>query len=197
MHRLDAVVVAGLPASGKSTFARALADALPGTVIVDKDQITGPLVRAALAAAAQPHDLDGPFYKRWLSPASYEATLAAATAVVRGGATPIIVAPYESALEDPTWHGALRRRLGVDELHIVWMIADPPTLRDRMIQRGEPRDRTKLDEWATWSSRLPLGREPAWPHVCLDTTGRTPDGLAREARDFADQLARGQRDDTE
>lgn len=184
-----AVVVAGLPASGKSTFARQLAHELPGAVIVDKDEITGPVVRAALASAGQPPDLDGAYYKRWLSPASYEATTAAARAVVEGGATPIIVAPYEKALEDPAWPDSLRRHLGAGQLHVVWMFAARPTLHHRMAQRGEARDHSKLADWDAWAAQLPTAKAPPWPHVSLDTTGRTLDDLARDARELARQLA--------
>ena len=178
--RRVAVVVSGVPAAGKTTFAHALAEELGVAVVVDKDDVAGPLVSAAFAAAGRAEDLDGPWYKRHLSPAAYEATILTAIAVLDGGAVPVLVAPWQSAVDDPGWHGRLRARLRADRLEVVWCKADAATLRHRMQLRAAARDAAKLAAWDTWVADLDLGREPPWPHILLDTTdGNLPDLRAR------------------
>lgn len=179
-----AVVVAGLPAAGKTTVAREMAEALGTAVVVDKDAIAGPLVSAAFAAAGRTEDLDGRWYKHHLSPAAYEATTVTAIAVLDGGVVPVLVAPWESALDDPGWHDRLRTRLRADRLDVVWCTASPATLHERMRRRGAARDRAKLDAWDTWVAGLRRTRPP-WPHVLLDTTDLTRHELLTEARALA------------
>ncbi|MGH3665397.1 MAG: AAA family ATPase, partial [Egibacteraceae bacterium] len=179
------VVVAGLPAAGKSMLGHRLAARLGGAVI-DKDTVTAPLVAAALAAAGEPLDeLDAPFYKRRLRPAVYAAVEATTADVLADGATAVLVAPYLVEVTDPTWQPALRKRLGAARLDLVWVVVDTVTARARIAARDLPRDRQSLRHWPRFAEQFAGLRPPAGPHVTVDTSGLA----ATELNTVVDRLA--------
>eukprot|EP00629_Pelagomonadales_sp_RCC1024_P005757 CAMPEP_0119281862 /NCGR_PEP_ID=MMETSP1329-20130426/25655_1 /TAXON_ID=114041 /ORGANISM="Genus nov. species nov., Strain RCC1024" /LENGTH=93 /DNA_ID=CAMNT_0007282501 /DNA_START=48 /DNA_END=326 /DNA_ORIENTATION=+ len=66
------LVIAGSPASGKTTLAALVARRL-GAALVDKDTLEWPLANAALEAKGLPRDAhDAPYYGATLKPLAYE-----------------------------------------------------------------------------------------------------------------------------
>jgi len=66
------LVIAGSPASGKTSLAALVAQRL-GAALVDKDTLEWPLANAALVAKGLPHDAhDAPYYSATLKPLAYE-----------------------------------------------------------------------------------------------------------------------------
>jgi hypothetical protein len=69
-------------------------------------------------------------------------------------------------------------------VHLVWVRSDAATLRHRLKSRGSARDTAKLADFATFTSSMRLGAEPAAPHVTIDnrlTAGAALDAQVAEA----------------
>ena len=173
--RARAVVVAGPPASGKTTLGAALARVLHHTFI-DLDIVTGAMTRAALAlAGADETALDGALGTR-LRDARYDALLDTAAANLDLGLGVVVSGPFTRERLDPARWEAIRRRLGCTDAALICLELDEPSRRTRMEARGAPRDRAKL--------RLPDLLEPrrdAGPAPGRDRTGwrRRPRGGAQ------------------
>lgn len=170
--------MAGPPGAGKSTLARKVAAAHPDAVVVDKDVVTGAVVDAALrAAGAADLDREGDYYRRHLSSACYASTEAVATGLVADGVVPVLVAPYERTIDEPCWPTDLARRLVVDRLVAVWVVAGASVLRARLHARGEPRDVAKLARDDGIPARWGADVVPRWPHLLVRTTKLAVDDL--------------------
>ncbi len=148
----NVLIVAGPAASGKTTFATQLASRL-SYCLFDLDQVTGPLVKQCLALLGQPdHALDEDLGQA-LRPARYESLLSAATANVSLGRDVVIAAPFSRETRSPdSWRDmvarwsrplAIDRVLGV-RTELVFVECPVPLLRERLAQRGEPRDLLKI-----------------------------------------------------
>lgn len=160
-------LVCGPPAAGKTTYARELAAEL-GACLLDSDLVAERLVRAGLALAGlDPDDRDSPAYKAAYRDAVYETLFDLAR--VNLSHVPVVIAgPFTSEGDNPTWDVELAGRLGTAAtLHFVW--APPAFRRERIIARGEARDRPKL---ADWDAYVATCREtpPLFPHVFVDTS---------------------------
>jgi predicted kinase len=159
-------IVTGPAAAGKSWHARALAARL-GACLIDSDTATERLVRAGLALAGlDPADRDSAAYKRAYRDAVYEAMFDLAVANLPQ--VPVVLAgPFTREGGEADWPARLERRLGTrPRLHFVWC---PPELRrERMIARGEERDRPKLRDWETYVASCREER-PVWEHVFVST----------------------------
>lgn len=136
------VILAGSPCSGKTTLGALMCPLLPGgAALIDKDTVEWPLANAALAQAGiapDSHDCD--LYKNVLKAASYETMERIAEQNVKSGVSAVLVAPYSSHVQDPTWLTRLSERCGGAPVHLVWITAAAETLYDRKGQRGEARD---------------------------------------------------------
>lgn len=162
-------IVSGPPASGKTWYARQLAGRL-GAVMLDSDQVAERLVRAGLGLAGlDPDDRDSPAYKRAYRDPVYETLFD--LAVSHLGHLPVVIAgPFTREGGENDWLDRLERRLGArPRAHFVWCDAD--TRRRRLVERGEERDRPKLDDWQAYVATCREER-PLWPHQFVDTSSR-------------------------
>lgn len=159
-------VVCGPPAAGKTTHARALAGRLGGCLF-DSDQVAERLVRAGLALAGRnPDDRDSPSYKAAFRDPVYE-TLFALAAEHLGRLPVVIAGPFTGECADPAWPERLERRFGVRPVvHFVW--CPPEVRRQRILARGEARDRPKLEAWADYVATC-RDEPPVFPHVRVVT----------------------------
>src|SRR5579875_2320991 len=141
--RVRAVVIAGPPASGKTTLGAALARALHHALI-DLDIVTGAMTRAALVlAGADESALDGAPGAR-LRDARYGALLDTAAANLAVGLGVVLSGPFTRERADPARWEAVRGRLGCSDAALICLELDESTRRERMRARGAPRDRLKL-----------------------------------------------------
>lgn len=173
----DVLLVAGPAASGKTVLATALAGAA-GYVLLDLDQVTGPLTEAALALVGEtPDALDRAGPGRDLRAARYACLTGAAAANLDAGHRVVVVAPFTAECADPIAFDALRVSLGQDarrRVVLVYLDAPPSLLGERLARRAAPRDRAKLT-----AVDQPVTRVPRVPHLRVDGT-RTVDAQIEE-----------------
>jgi predicted kinase len=141
--RAGAVVVAGPPASGKTTLGAALARVLHHAFI-DLDIVTGTMTRAALTlAGADETALDGELGAR-LRDARYGALLDTAAANLGLGMGVVLSGPFTRERTDPDRWDALRERLDCPDAVLVCLELDEQLRQQRMRDRDATRDRAKL-----------------------------------------------------
>jgi predicted kinase len=160
-------VVAGPPASGKSTFARGLA-AARRAALLDQDVVTNPLMSVvATLLDESPHDLDAPQLRRLTREPRYDALLGTAADCLSVGTPVVLAAPFTAECADRARWQALRSRLrAAEQVLLVWVDCRPDRLLERMTERGAKRDANKLQDRAAFLARLPGA--PVVPHVSVN-----------------------------
>ena len=138
-------VVCGAPGAGKTSFAYELAAKI-GAVVFDSDEVTQRLVKASLALAGM--DVDdrvSPRYKAAFRDVVYETLWD--LAVSNAKHIPVIVAgPFTSECADADWPAKIVERTGLQPQ--IWFVRCPSEIRrQRIAERGEGRDRSKLGDW--------------------------------------------------
>lgn len=170
-------VICGAPASGKSTYAAALAKE-KNAVFIDIDACTERVVKAGLALAGQDvNDRDSALFKSAFRDVIYEQMFDIATSQldVTGSVLPIvIVGPFTRELRDPLWRSKLATRLHIDDeqrVNVHWVVADDATRFQRMVQRANPRDAAKLANYDSFLAYYGKADEPpACEHTRIDTS---------------------------
>ena len=166
--RARAVVIAGPPASGKTTLGAALAGALH-YAFIDLDIVTGTMTRAALAlSGAEETALDGEL-GAGLRDARYGALLDTTVANLNIGLGVVLSGPFTRERTDPARWEAIRERLGGTEVPLICLSLEEPLRSERMRARGATRDRSKL------------GRDAAAARACAceEPTSTTIPGAIR------------------
>lgn len=152
----------GVPGSGKSTVARALARRL-GAVVIDKDVIKAALLRSGVS-------------EEQAGPAAYEVYFDMAASMVRLGHSVILDNPVYWPSVDERWR-ALAREAGSPLLIIECLCGDDTELRRRLATRDavESQPREPLD-----LHRRPGTIEVTCERLTLDTL-RPLDDIVEEA----------------
>lgn len=142
MHTLH--LVCGLPASGKTTFAKKLAQQT-GAAFFDSDTTTDLIIQAAhRAAEIDPHDRDSPIYKQTYREPVYE-TLFALAAENLAHTDVIIAGPFTAELKNKNeWHKILEKRFSPHRVEMHHLSIDEKERILRMKNRGAYRDSYKL-----------------------------------------------------
>ncbi len=154
LRECGAVVVAGFPASGKSTAAAYLAGVLRAPVL-DKDRFT-PLLEESVMhqLTGDRHDRDSDTYRTLVGPGIYDGLIR--TGLTVAATHPVVLdAPFLSTIRQAAAAGMmlsdhLRAYTGLAEsvpLVTMWLDSAAPVIRARMIARGAERDTPKLADW--------------------------------------------------
>jgi predicted kinase len=137
-------IVCGLPASGKTTFARELA-VRTSAALFDSDTATNLIIQAAhVAAGIDPNDRDSATYKQTYREPVYETLFA--LAVENLPQTDVIIAgPFTAELKDKeTWMKALQKRFPDHPIQLHHLEIPEQERLERMKARGALRDQAKL-----------------------------------------------------
>jgi predicted kinase len=169
--RPAAILVAGPPASGKSTVGAALAKTLEATLI-DQDVATGQLL-SVIESIVNVDDIDDPQLAMLTRTARYESVTRLAEDNLRLGNTVLLVAPFTAERKNlPAWQELCHRlhRAGGAAVAMVWLYLSREELLQRLRVRGADRDAAKLRSEQRFLDQLELG-PPVGPHIPVHAVG--------------------------
>jgi predicted kinase len=169
--RPAAVLIAGPPASGKSTVAASLARTL-GAALIDQDVATEPLVNV-IGSLVNVDDIDDPRLATLTRAARYETITCLGEDNLRLGHGVLLVAPFTEERQDLEAWEELSHRLrqaGAVTVTMVWLYLNREELLHRMRARGAGRDAGKLTAEQRFIDQLHLG-PPVGPHIPIHAVG--------------------------
>ena len=169
-----AVLLTGVPGSGKSTAGRLLAQRLTAALL-DLDTATEALT-GVVADLVGISDLHDPHLASLTRTHRYETLTLLAEENLRLGLSVVLVAPFSTERRDGEARRQLFERLrgagGAPSL--VWLDLAPPEVLNRLRRRGAMRDAEKLADQASvlaWKSVPPVG-----DHLAVDAA-QAPDAI--------------------
>lgn len=138
-------IVCGLPATGKTTFGRTLAQR-ERAAFLDSDATTDLIIQAAHEAAGiDPHDRDSERYKRTYREPVYETLFNLAEENLTH-VNVVIAGPFTSELrEKEAWQKSLQKRFSPHEVILHHLEIPEEERMRRMKERGALRDTAKLE----------------------------------------------------
>lgn len=161
----QAYIVCGSPGVGKTVYGQKLAEQ-KGAAFLDIDVSTERLVRLALEMAGHdPADRDSPFFKAHFRAPIYEQLFDIARTNLRH-MNVVIAGPFTEELKDPEWNEKLAVRLG-SPVEIQYVYCAPEIRRKRLLERGNPRDESKLRNWDAFLSYYDEA-PPRCPHIFVE-----------------------------
>jgi dephospho-CoA kinase len=138
------IIVAGSPASGKTTYGRKIAEKIKAPFL-DIDTVTETLIRTALKEAGKnKNDRDSSYFKKTYREPIYD-TLFKIAAENIVWTDVVITGPFTKELRIPDWPEMLHEKLNA-EIEIHYVYCSPTERLERIRQRGESRDLQKLKE---------------------------------------------------
>ncbi|MEM8717558.1 MAG: ATP-binding protein, partial [Cyanobacteria bacterium P01_G01_bin.4] len=81
----------------------------------------------------------------------------------------VITGPFTKEIRNPDWVNEMSDRLQYPvEVHYVF--CEPAVRRQRLLDRDNPRDRSKLEDWQSYIGYYGSEQPPTCPHRYIDTT---------------------------
>lgn len=183
------ILIGGHSGSGRTEFARFLAD-VTGWALLDKDTLTRALTERLLTTlGGDPHDRHSDLYLTEVRPLEYRCLMDAAFDNIAVGTSTILSANLVAELHDDAWLSRLTNRCaakGVD-VAAAWVTCDPDTMREYIEHRAAPRDAWKLANWDSYTAALKLNNSPG-AHLTLDNTLFAAISLADQTREALKQI---------
>lgn len=164
----EAIIVCGVPGSGKTTFARALAAHLRRPLL-DLDTVTNPLFEYAGGEFLVDVPTAEPAGRASVNDIRYRCLIDTAAENLALGVNVIVVAPFTSERTYPEAWARLIASLHVPErrVHLAWLDTPAVEVVHRMRQRGAARDLEKVG--ATHRFLTPeVTRPPRVEHIRVD-----------------------------
>jgi predicted kinase len=162
-----AYIALGSAGSGKSTIARKIST-LTGALYLDKDVVAGALAGLALELLGEePSDRESnDVYLRRVMPLEYNTLFAVAGQNLALGHSVVLDAPFAAYLSDPDFLQTATAKAGWPTVcvRVFHVTASPQTVKRRLLERGNARDRMKLDDWAAYWRQFG-GLECHWREV--------------------------------
>jgi predicted kinase len=169
--RPAALLVAGPPASGKSTVGASLARTL-GVTLIDQDVAIGPLL-SVIGSLVDIDDIDDPRLATLTRADRYETISCLAEDNLRLGNTVLLVAPFTEERKNLQAWGELHHRLqraGAGAVTMIWLYLSRDELLRRLRARRADRDAGKLRGEQRYIDQLDLG-PPVGPHIPIHAVG--------------------------
>lgn len=162
-------IVTGLPATGKTTFARRLASSIRGCLI-DIDIATEPIVQAAMEKITNNRDdRDSPTFKQTFRNPIYTTLFDLADSNLPHTSV-VLTGPFTKESDNPDWPLEIQERLLSTCKVICFHLHCSDELRKRRLaKRANPRDRAKLTDWEQHSNYYQPYPKPSYPHISIDT----------------------------
>ena len=169
--RPAALLVAGAPASGKSTVGASLARML-GATLIDQDVATGSLL-SVIESLVNVDDIDDPRLATLTRAGRYQTITHLAEDNLRVGNTVLLVAPFTEERKNlHAWEELVDRlhRAAGGAVIMIWLYLSREELLQRMRARGADRDAAKLRREQRFIDQLDLG-PPVGPHIPIHAFG--------------------------
>jgi predicted kinase len=169
--RPAALLIAGPPASGKSTVGASLARTL-GATLIDQDVATGPLL-SVIGSVVSIDDIDDPYLATLTRADRYETITCLAEDNLRVGNTVLLVAPFTEERKNLRGWEELDHRLqraGSGAVTMIWLYLSRDELLRRLRARRADRDAGKLRGEQRYIDQLDLG-PPVGPHIPIHAVG--------------------------
>lgn len=158
-----AIIVCGTPGSGKTTHAKMLA-ADSAATLLDIDTVTERLVRLCLAESGHNQDdRDSEYFKRTYREPVYEVLfdIARENLAIKDV---VIAGPFTREIADPDWPDKVSEKLG-SPVEVHYVQCSPLVRRQRLKDRGNARDRAKLQDWDRYLEYYGEEHPPVFEHV--------------------------------
>ncbi|MEM8603274.1 MAG: ATP-binding protein [Cyanobacteria bacterium P01_H01_bin.121] len=160
-------IICGSPGAGKSTYGAKLAAQQQATLL-DIDTVTEQLVQIGLQTAGHnPDDRDSAYFKATYRQPIYDTLFAIAAENLKHQSV-VVVGPFTREQRQADWPSKVAAQLQTNvEIHYV--TCQPELRKQRIAQRGQARDRTKLTDWEhylQYYEEVP----PVFEHVYVDTS---------------------------
>jgi len=164
-----AIIICGTPGSGKTTHAKQLA-AESKASILDIDTVTERLVKTGLAESGHsPDDRDSEYFKRTYREPIYQALFDIARENLPYHDV-VITGPFTREIQDPDWPAKLAGEL-CSPVEVHYVQCPPEIRRQRLADRGDARDRAKLEDWDRYIESYGEEHPPVFEHVLVDGAG--------------------------
>lgn len=155
------ILVIGVAGSGKTTIAKEVLQHIAAAYI-DKDVLTDPFT---------PISRDSSEYLK-IRPKIYQQMNNLAESNLQVGNTVVLDAPHVKEMQSKTWRTAIQKLVQRTDakLIVVRCQCDEGVLRSRLQERGEERDKWKLENWSDFLRQEPIDLKISVPHIDIDTT---------------------------
>lgn len=149
------ILVGGVPGSGKTFIGQELSRQLG--VFVDKDTVSQLFTERLLTLlGSHIDDRESEIYLSKVRDVEYQTMMDQAMDNLRLGMNVICSAPFIREFGDPAWLDSIEHEAALHDSKVVriWIHADMPTTKERIIARAASRDRWKLENWDTYASNI-------------------------------------------
>jgi predicted kinase len=181
----EAIIVCGVPASGKTTFAQDLARGLHWTIL-DLDTLTNPLFEHMGGEFLVDVPAAQPAARASVNDIRYTCLFDTARENLALGNSVVVVAPFTSERTFPAAWSRLVERLAVPDsrVHLAWMDTPPGEVVRRMQLRGAARDLDKVREPERFLSH-DVTKPPGVGHIRIDGLLTPREQIDQFLADFA------------
>ncbi|WP_297986131.1 AAA family ATPase [uncultured Chryseobacterium sp.] len=142
------ILVTSPPASGKTYISKKLSENLKHIVYLDKDTLI-PLSKQIFAVAGEEYNRSSEFFEKYIRNYEYEAIVDLALDALNYDNFVLINAPFTREIRDVDYMKNLKEKLKKfnAKLTVIWVVATPEVIHERMIERNSDRDTWKLQNW--------------------------------------------------
>ncbi len=185
----EAIIVCGVPASGKTTFAQDLARELHWTIL-DLDTVTNPLFEHMGGEFLVDVPTAQPAARASVNDIRYTCLFDTTRENLGLGNSVVVVAPFTSERTFPAAWGRLVERLAIPNprVHLAWMDTPPAEVVRRMQVRGAARDLDKIQDPERFLSPE-VTRPPGVAHIRIDGLLSPGEQINQFLADFAGRAA--------
>lgn len=164
----QAIIVCGVPASGKTAFGKELSRRL-GWAYLDLDTVTNPLFEYAGGEFLVDVPSADPPIRATVNDVRYRCLYDTARENLEVDMSVVVVAPFTSERTFPSAWASVAQRLAIESgrVHLVWIDTPANEVVRRMINRGAPRDIEKIANPDLYLTPDVM-RAPGVPHWRVD-----------------------------
>ncbi|OOP63538.1 hypothetical protein BMF89_06045 [Arthrobacter sp. SRS-W-1-2016] len=181
----EAIIVCGVPGSGKTTFAQDLARELHWTIL-DLDTLTNPLFEHMGGEFLVDVPTAQPAVRASVNDIRYTCLFDTTRENLTLGNSVVVVAPFTSERTFPAAWARLVERLAIPapRVHLAWMDTPPKEVVRRMQLRGAARDLEKVKEPGSFLTPE-VTRPPGVGHIRIDGLFTPREQIDQFLKDFA------------